>query len=146
MGLIDEVGEGPAALDTVAFIYWIEENRDYLELVGSIFRAANDGNLEIVSSALTLLEVLVVPYRAGQLHLADRYEALLTRGRNVRLLEIDRAQLRAAAQLRALHGLRTPDALQLAAALSARCTVFVTNDRRIPDIPGLQILQLRDYV
>ncbi len=146
MGLIDEVGEGPAALDTVAFIYWIEENRDYLELVGSIFRAADDGNLEIVSSALTLLEVLVVPYREGQLHLADRYEALLTRGRNVRLLEIDRTQLRAAAQLRAVHGLRTPDALQLAAALSARCTVFITNDRRLPDVPGLQILQLRDYV
>jgi predicted nucleic acid-binding protein len=146
LGLIDDVGEGPAALDTVAFIYWIEENRDYLDLVASIFRAADDGDIEIVSSALTLLEVLVVPYRAGQLHLADRYEALLTRGRNVRLLEIDRAQLRAAAQLRALHGLRTPDALQLAAALSARCTVFITNDRRLPDIPGLQILQLRDYV
>ncbi len=146
MGLIDEVGEGPAALDTVAFIYWIEESRDYLELLSSIFGAADDGDIEIVSSALTLLEVLVVPYRAGQLHLADRYEALLTRGRNVRLLEIDRAQLRAAAQLRALHGLRTPDALQLAAALSARCTVFVTNDRSLPDIPGLQILQLRDYV
>ena len=139
-------GEGPAALDTVAFIYWIEENRDYLDVVASLFRAADDGDLEIVSSALTLLEVLVVPYRAGQLHLADRYEALLTRGRNVRLLEIDRAQLRAAAQLRAIHGLRTPDALQLAAALSARCTAFVTNDRRLPDIPGLQILQLRDYV
>ncbi|MFQ5515738.1 MAG: type II toxin-antitoxin system VapC family toxin [Myxococcota bacterium] len=146
MGLIDEVGEGPAALDAVAFIYWIEENRDYLDLVASIFQAADDGDIEIVSSALTLLEVLVVPYRAGQLHLADRYEALLTRGRNVRLLDIDRAQLRAAAQLRAIHRLRTPDALQLAAALSTRCTVFVTNDRRLPELPGLQILQLRDYV
>lgn len=114
--------------------------------MASIFRAADDGEIEIVSSALTLLEVLVVPYRAGQLHLADRYEALLTRGRNIRLLEIDRAQLRAAAQLRAIHGLRTPDALQLAAALSARCTVFVTSDRRLPEFPGLQILQLRDYV
>ncbi len=146
MGLIDQVGGGPAALDTVVFIYWIEENRDYLDVVASVFRAADDGDIEIVSSALTLLEVLVVPYRAGQLHLADRYEALLTRGRNVRLLEIDRTQLRAAAQLRAVHGLRTPDALQLAAALSARCTVFITNDRRLPDVPGLQILQLRDYV
>jgi predicted nucleic acid-binding protein len=65
--------------------------------------------------------------------------------RGVRLIGIDRSQLRAAAQLRALHRIRTPDALQLAAALSARCTAFVTNDRRLPEIPGLRILQLRDY-
>jgi hypothetical protein len=95
----------------------------------------------IISSALSLLEVLVVPYRAGRLDLAGRYEALLTSSRGVRLIEIDRAQLRGAAQLRALHGIRTPDALQL----GARCPIFVTNDRRLPAIPGLRILQLSDY-
>jgi len=146
LGLIEDVGEGPAALDTAAFVYWIEESPEYLEIVAPIFRAADAGDLEIVSSALTLLEVLVVPYRAGQLRLAERYEHLLTRSRNVRLLDIDRGLLRAAAQLRALHGLRTPDALQVAAALAMRCPVFVTNDRRLPDISGLEILQLSDYV
>jgi predicted nucleic acid-binding protein len=88
--------------------------------------------------------VLVVPYRSGQVGLAARYEALLTRSRGVRLVEIDRDQLRGAAQLRAFHRLRTPDALQLAAALSHRCSAFVTNDRRLPAIPGLSILQLAD--
>ena len=58
----------------------------------------------------------------------------------------DAGQLRSAAQLRAIHGLRTPDALQLAAALAARCPVFITNDRRLSQIPGLRILQLRDYL
>ena len=140
-----DVGEGPAALHTVAFIYWIEENRDHLASLAPLFQAADAGRLEIFSSALTLLEVLVVPYRAGNRSLADRYEALLTRSRGVRLIGIDRSQLRAAAQLRALHRMRTPDALQLAAALSARCTAFVTHDRRLPEIPGLRILQLRDY-
>lgn len=145
MGLIAEIGEGPAALDTTAFIYWIEENPTYLDAVAPVFRAADVGDIEIVSSALTLLEVLVVPYRAGNIGLAERYEALLTRSRGVRLIDIDTGQLRAAAQIRALHGIRTPDALQLSAALAARCPVFVTNDRRFPTIPGLRILQLRDY-
>jgi predicted nucleic acid-binding protein len=145
VGLIGDVGEGPAALDTVAFIYWIEENRDHLASLAPIFHAADAGNLEIVSSALTLLEVLVVPYRAGNQGLADRYEALLTRSRGVQLIRIDGSQLRAAAQLRAVHRIRTPDALQLAAALAARCTAFVTNDRNLPAIAGLRILQLRDY-
>jgi predicted nucleic acid-binding protein len=145
LGLIDDVGEGPAALDTAAFIYWMEEHPEYLEVVAPVFRAADTGALQIVSSALTLLEVLVVPYRAGQIHLAERYEALLTRARNVRLIDIDQTQLRSAAQLRAIHGVRTPDALQLSAALATRATAFVTNDRRLPRIPGLDIIQLDAY-
>ena len=143
--MIEEIGEGPAALDTAAFIYWIEESPSFLAALAPVFRAADSGDIEIVSSALTLLEVLVVPYRAGNLALADRYEALLTRSRGVRLIDIDTGQLRGAAQLRAVHGLRTPDALQLAAALATRCPIFITNDRRLPAIPGLRILQLREH-
>jgi uncharacterized protein len=86
--------------------------------------------------------VLVVPYRAGDRTLADRYEALLTRSRGIQLVDATRDQLRAAAQLRAATGVRTPDALQLVAALGAGCTAFVTNDRRRPAIPGLRIVQL----
>jgi predicted nucleic acid-binding protein len=139
------VGEGPVAVDTAAFIYMIEENPRYLPVLRPLFAAADAGELTLVTSAVTLLEVLVVPYRAGNMALAERYEAILTRSRSVLLSEIDRGQLRAAGQLRAVTGVRTPDALQLAAALAARCTAFVTNDRRLPDLPGLRILQLADY-
>jgi predicted nucleic acid-binding protein len=62
------------------------------------------------------------------------------------MVDVDAALLRAGAQLRALTGMRTPDALQVAAALRARSTAYVTNDRRLPDVPGLRVLQLRDYV
>lgn len=77
---------------------------------------------------------------------AQREEPPLSRSRQVRLIEIDRSQLRSAAQLRSFHGVRTSDSLQIAAALSARCPVLVTNDRNLPAIPGLRVLQLRDYV
>ncbi len=145
MGLIDGVGAGPVALDTAAFIYFIEEHPLYLPPLLPIFAAADNEDLTIVTSAVTLLEVLVVPYRAGNLPLANRYDALLNRSRGVRLREIDQALLRAAAQLRATTGVRTPDALQLAAALAEGCTAFVTNDRRLPSLPGLRILQVGDH-
>ena len=52
-----------------------------------------------------------------------------------------------AAQLRAVHpSVRTPDALQLATALSAGCETFVTNDRDLPDLTGLKVIQLRSYI
>ncbi len=90
------------------------------------FGAVDAGRIAAATSALSLLEVLVVPYRAGDL------------GRPI---------LRAAAQLRARHrGLRAPDALQLATALEVRATAFVTNDRDLPSIPGLAIIQLDDHL
>jgi len=140
--LIEALGEGPIALDTVIFIYWIEENPSYLSQVEPLFQAVDRGEVEIVTSAITLLELLVVPYRAAKVALAERYDQLLTRAAHLRLVDVDRQQLRAAAQLRAVHGIRTPDALQLAAGLAARATTLVTNDRRLPSIPGLEVLQL----
>jgi predicted nucleic acid-binding protein len=147
MGLREDLGPGPTALDTTAFIYYIEENEVFLPLVAPIFEDVAVGRREVVTSSLTLLEVLVVPFRAGNLALADRYEAYLSRSRGVRLVDIGRAELRTAAQLRALHpAVRTPDALQLAAGLSAGCRAFVTNDRNLPSVAGLKILQLRSYL
>ena len=43
------------ALDTVGFIYFIEEHPDYLPLLRSLFEEADNGRREIVTSALTAL-------------------------------------------------------------------------------------------
>lgn len=145
MGLTEDIGRGPVGLDTVVFIYFIEEHPDYLPLVEPVLAGIDAGQWEGVTSTLTLLETLVVPNRAGNVHLAAQYESLLSRGRGLRLVELDRAVLRAAAHLRARHRVRTPDALQLAAALATACTSFITSDRRLPQIPGLRILDLDHY-
>ena len=147
MGLIEDVGAGPVAIDTVAFIYFIEEHPRFLKHVTPLFEALDSGKLRAVTSGLTLLEVLVIPYRAGDMALADHYEALLTRSKGLELVELDTLQFRAAAQLRAVYPtLRTPDALQLSAALARGCTTLVTNDRVMPVVPGLKSLQLGSYV
>ena len=146
MGLIDDLGSGRVGVDTAIFIYFIEEDPRYLPSIVPLFQEADQGRRELVTSMLTLLEVLVVPYRAGNELLAERYEALLTRSRGIRLIEPTRDLLRAAAHLRAATGARTPDALQLVAALGAGCTTFLTNDRRLPSVPGLSVLQLGSYV
>jgi predicted nucleic acid-binding protein len=60
------------------------------------------------------------------------------------LVAIDRVNLRNAANLRARYGIKTAVSLQLAAALSAQCTSFITNDRKLPEIAGLKVIQLSD--
>ena len=146
MGLMADLGGGPVGVDTAIFIYFIEEHARFLPLVEQLFTEVSEGRKELVTSALTLLEVLVVPYRSGDHLLAGRYEALLTQSRGVHVADISRDHLRAAAQLRAATGVKTPDSLQVVAALAAGCTAFLTNDRDLPTIPGLRILQLSSYL
>lgn len=146
MGLVDDLMPGPVALDTAIFIYFIEEDARFLPLVKPVFESIDSGRLLGVTSALTLLEVLVIPYRTANLGLAERYEALLTRSRGLRLLDMDRPLLKGAAQLRAAFKLKPPDALQASAALRTGCRTFLTNDRRIPTIPNLAVIQLKDYL
>jgi predicted nucleic acid-binding protein len=62
------------------------------------------------------------------------------------MVDVTRDQLRAAAQLRAATGMKVPDALQIAAALSADCRTLLTNDRGLPVVPGLRIVQLSSYL
>jgi len=146
VGLIEDVGDGPVALDTAPFIYLMEEHPRYLPVVEPLFRTIDTGDLEAATSALTLLEVLVVPYREGDLRLAARYETILTRSRGLRLVDLSLPLLRASAQLRAATGMKTPDALQVTAALSSECTALVTNDDRWPTSVGtLRILQVESY-
>jgi predicted nucleic acid-binding protein len=145
VGLIADIGPGAVAVDTAAFIYFIEDDPRFAPIVRPLFEQADRSERQLVTSALTLLEVLVVPLRAGDRQLAERYESLLTRGRGLRLVDITRAQLEAAASLRAVTDVRTPDALQLAAAITTGCKTFVTNDRRLPAVPGLRVVQLSQY-
>ena len=140
MGL--RIPPGPVGVDTAIFIYLIEDHPRYMPQLLPLFEEVAGGRRKLVTSAITLLEVLVIPFRNGDLELAERYEVLLSRSRNVELVDITRDQLRAAAEIRAVYNVRTPDALQLAACLSMRCRSFLTNDRKLPKLPGLEVVQL----
>jgi predicted nucleic acid-binding protein len=144
-GLIDSIGEGPVALDSSVLIYLIELHPRYAPILWPLFETIQAGELLAVTSTLTLLETLVVPYRQDDLTLADRYEAILTAGEGLTLVPIDLQLLRSAARIRAATSVRTADALHLATAIVTRCTTFLTNDRRLPSFPGLAVLQLDDF-
>ena len=145
MGLIDDMGLGPVGIDTCVFIYYIEENQENLDLVEPIFQAIDAGKLLAITSTLTLLETLFVPYRNGDFELAKAYEAILLQSGGLHVVDLSLPILRAAAAIRAKTHLRTPDALQVATAISQNCSAFVTNDRDLPLDVGLPVIQLRDY-
>ena len=129
-------------LDTAPLIYFIEQNPTYLEIVRAFFRAMDRGDLRVVTSTLTLTEVLVYPLRQGNTELARQYQDILFDQENLITLPVSPEIAELAAQLRASRNLRTPDAIQMATAIHGGATFFFTNDLRLPIIPNLEIIVL----
>ena len=129
-------------LDTTPLIYFIEENSNYLELVNPFFEAMNSGEFIVVTSVVTLLEVLVHPFQQGNTKLAYQYRNILLNATNLNTLMLSQDIAEIAAQLRATNNIRTPDAIQMATAIYAGASFFLTNDIRLPSTPKLKVLLL----
>lgn len=128
--------------DTAPVIYFVEAHPRYDALVTEVFQRVASGVLGGITSVITLTEVLVHPLRQRDTRLSDEYRSLLLTSGDFHTLPIDAGVADQAAELRAGYGLRTPDALQIAAALAAGCTAFLTNDARLQRVTELRVLVL----
>jgi predicted nucleic acid-binding protein len=131
-------------LDTAPLIYFIEENPTYLKMTGAFFEAMVRGEFRVVTSVITLLEVLVYPLRQGNSILAQQYRDILSDEEGLTTIEVSSTIAEEASQLRAAYNLRTPDAIQMATAIRQGASFFLTNDARLPSLPGLEVLVLEE--
>lgn len=128
---------GLVYIDANVLIYSVERIEPYRSLLEPLWEQAQSGSLTVVSSPVIVTEVLVKPLQEGNSEIEAQYREVFAS--NVfRLLDASYALFEDAARLRADTGLKTPDALHAATALSAGCTLFITNDgdfRRVEDLP-----------
>jgi predicted nucleic acid-binding protein len=101
---------------------------------------------QLLTSTLTLGEVLVKPRRQGKHELCRKYEQTLAA--SALLLPLDMAAARIYSDLRCDPTLKAPDAIQLACAAGASVDLFVTNDRRLQgkQVAGIQFIVALDQV
>jgi predicted nucleic acid-binding protein len=85
----------------------------------------------LVSSEVTLSEVLTGPLRVGDSELTGWYRRLFDRNDIIRLVPIRRTVLERAAELRAVSAMRLPDALHVATAALEGCRVVLSQDKRL---------------
>ena len=130
--------------DTAPVIYFVEAHPEYDSQITPIFERIEQGELEGVTSVITLLEVLVQPIRLNRIDLVSRYRQLLLDSERFSTLPITVEISEVAAELRARYNLRTPDALQVATALVRRCEAFLTNDARLKRVAEIRVLTLDD--
>ncbi len=113
-------------LDSCVVIYAVEDNGARGDEVRR--RLIESADVVVAISPLVILECLVGPLREENLVLHDHYVRAL---KQFRLLPLEPEHYVRAAELRARHGIRTPDALHLAAAQLHACDQLWTNDNRM---------------
>jgi len=117
-------------IDTNVFIYLFEDEGRRGKRATEIFNEISLRGDEVLTSALTLGEILIKPLEANDLALADRYRKAL-RGPTVRMISFDEVAGERYARVRQDRGIKAPDAIQLATAAAAGCDLFITNDDRL---------------
>lgn len=129
-------------LDSNLFIYLLEDTKGPRGVRAfEIFEALSQRGDTVMTSTLTLGEVLVKPTRDGDRTLAAKYKALMQEP-EVKVLAFDRAAGEIFALIRQDRSVKAPDVIQLATAAAAGCDLFITNDDRLTRVlvPGIQFI------
>ncbi len=130
------------ALDTSIFIYHLEPNPKYLAYTDAIFSWLERSESKAITSTITMTELLVLPYREGDEQRANDFYGLLSTYPNLDWIAPNLEIAEIAARIRALHRLRTPDALQAATAAHSQATGLITNDAVFERAEGFETLVL----
>jgi predicted nucleic acid-binding protein len=138
VGQLTLPASGRVYVDTNAIIYHVEHIEPQYSAGLPLWEALDHGGVEVETSELALLEVLVKPLKQGSQALVNLFRSLLLSTVGLDCRPVSRQVLEAAASLRALHNLKTPDAIHAATALAVGSAMFVTNDvgfRKVSQLP-----------
>jgi predicted nucleic acid-binding protein len=128
-------------VDSVIFIYTLQSDQKYFSILNVFWEKFQSRKIQILTSELALMEILVQPLKLSDSQRITGYERFLTES-NIQLIPISRQILKKAAQLRSIKRIKTPDAIHASTAIHHGCTIFFTNDRGFQNTPGLQVLIL----
>jgi predicted nucleic acid-binding protein len=126
--------------DTNIFIYFFEDHgRQGKNARGLRERMLRRGD-QLITSAMTVGEILVKPRQLHDLDLCKEYERAITA--TALVLPFDLNAARRFSVLRLNRSLRAPDAIQLSCAAAVDTDLFITNDSRLSDlkIDGIEFI------
>ncbi len=129
-------------LDTAPLIYFFEENSAYFKMVEPFFLANKKGSFNILSSVITLSEILIRPMLLNDNHLTEVYRDSLSNSTNFKLVEVNKDIAVLASELRVKYGYKTPDALILASAISSNADYILTNDKHLKSFKEVEVITI----
>jgi predicted nucleic acid-binding protein len=132
--------------DSNLFIYFLEGNNELSLATKRLRKSMLARGDQLLTSTLTLGEILVKPSDNGDAMRCRAYEEAITAA--AMILSFDLKAAWKYASIRRDRTLRAPDAIQLACAATASVDLFVTNDRRLQgkQVDGIQFIVPLDRV
>ena len=146
MGLVDELRGSRICIDTAPFIYFIEKDPKYLSILRPIFAEIDAGKIDALTSTITLLEVLVLPFKTKNESLAEKYREILLYAEGLTTFEIFHEVSELSSKLRAKYSIRTPDAIQIAVGIIYGADTFLTNDSDLKKVHDIRVVMLEDFL
>ncbi len=124
--------------DSNLFIYLFEENKQWAPRVIELRKKMLLRGDELLTSHLTVGEVLTKPKQLNNAMLEKSYSNFFGSDA-ITLVAFGSEAAQKYAEIRSRHRVRPADAIQLACAAAAATDLFVTNDYRLSEIvvPGL---------
>ena len=142
MNWVKRLAGRTVAVDSAPLIYFVERHPNFFASVHPFFEALDRAYFKALTSTVTITEALVHPLRHGRAALADVYREIFANYLPAFPVTAEIAE--AAAKLRADNNLRTPDAIQIATAITCRADFFLTNDARLGRLKQPEVLVLTD--
>jgi predicted nucleic acid-binding protein len=115
-------------LDTNFLIYYIEDHADFGQTCQDLIDVAVRNNAKLVTSGVSLAEIVAHPFKKNKPDLAEQYRNLLM-SPPLAMVDLTSEICYLAGKIRGEKNLKLPDALQVAAGISSSCSAFVTNDK-----------------
>jgi predicted nucleic acid-binding protein len=136
-GTID--GKAAPALDTNVLISIIDGRDPLTRSQFAFLQRLEDGKALAATSEVTLAECLIKPYGYNDGPLVARYLVFLQNRPELAVVPVSRDILIRAAMHRAMSRIKLPDAILLATAEFAGCTIFLSEDRRIRPVKPIRL-------
>jgi uncharacterized protein len=132
--------------DTNLFVYLFEDYKALSKKTEELRTKMLARGDQLLTSTLTIGEVLVKPLERGATDVCQQYEKAITSTAVVIPFDLNAARIYA--WLRKDRSLRAPDAVQLACAASVGVDLFVTNDNHLQGrhVDGIQFVVPVDTV
>ncbi len=126
-------------LDTNLYIAFFEGESGISQKVEDLLVTSKDNRLRIISSPLTITELLIIPLKDENLHLIEVYKSLKSHINNIDFIDFSFDISITAANLRSKYNLSIPDCIHLATAIAEKVDVFYTADKEIKKVKEIKV-------
>lgn len=132
-------------IDTNIFIYFLDGKEPFFSTVSPFFDMVLNGEVIGYTGEAVIAETMVQPYKLGNIASIERFKSFFYQEDFLTIQAHDSKAFDFASKIAGTKGMKLVDSLHIATALQAGCDYFITHDKGIKPMEGIEIIQLANF-